>query len=328
MQLAQLVERGQQRLGVDTGGGGRRRRLQRALQLLRQALAHGHASPHTDARAGQAAGVAAAALRQRRNRLRRLVLHQAAHFAADHAHADLLVQHLLQRVGQADALHGHGVELQPVAGHQRRQRLRQRAREQLLAGRQVEERDAGFGNGDRDLLRDQPAQLAVEFGRGVDLARARQLALEPDRVDHTVGVVAEGAQPHGAEFGVAHRDRLRRAPFAVDLLARAEEVDVALEGRFEQLVPVAQVGQQRQRLRAQPVAAGAEHIGHPALVDEQRQLRFAHHQAGAVLDLLIRHRVAPGQHALAVFRPLQDVDELLLDELHQRHDPPLLHLVM
>jgi hypothetical protein len=60
------------------------------------------------------------------------------------------------------------------------------------------------------------------------------------------GVVAEGAQAHGAKVLVADGDRLRRAPLLVDLLARAEEVDVALERGLEQLVPVLQVGEHRQ----------------------------------------------------------------------------------
>jgi hypothetical protein len=59
-------------------------------------------------------------------------------------------------------------------------------------------------------------------------------------------VVAEGAQAHGAEVGIAHGDRLRRAPLLVDLLARAEEIDVALERGLEQLVPVLEVGEDGQ----------------------------------------------------------------------------------
>jgi hypothetical protein len=111
---------------------------------------------------------------------------------------------------------------------------------------------------------------------------------------------------------------------AVQLLARAEEVDVALERALEQLVPVLQVGQHRQRLRRQLVHAGAEDVGHLAFVDEDRHLALAHGERGAVLDLVAGHRVAPGQRAVAVLGPLQDVDELFLDEIHQRHDLTLL----
>ena len=154
---------------------------------------------------------------------------------------------------------------------------------------------------------------------GVLLARARDLGVEQARVDDPVGVVAEGAQAHRAEVLVADRHRLGRAPALVDLLAGAEEVDVALERALEQLVPVLQVGQHRQRRGGEGVAAGAEDVGDLALVDEHRHLRLAHRERAAVLDLAVFHRETPGQDAIAILGPLDDVDELFLDEIHQRH---------
>ena len=114
-------------------------------------------------------------------------------------------------------------------------------------------------------------------------------------------------------------DRLTGAPALVDLLAGAEEVDVALEGRLEELVPVLQVGQHRQRLRRQLVRAGAEDVGDLALIDEDGDLGFAHHQLAAVLNFHAGHRETPGQRAVGVLRPLDDVYELFLDEIHQGH---------
>jgi hypothetical protein len=49
-------------------------------------------------------------------------------------------------------------------------------------------------------------------------------------------------------------------------------------------------------------------------------LRVAHGQAGPVLDFHFRHRETPGQRAVAILGPLQDVDKLFLDEVHQRHE--------
>ena len=138
-------------------------------------------------------------------------------------------------------------------------------------------------------------------------------------VGDAVAVVAEGAQADGAEIGITDGDGLGRAPFLVDLLARAEEIHVALERRLEELVPVLQVSQHRQRLRGQLVQAGAEHVGDLAFVDEHRHLRLAHGERGAVLDLHLRHRETPGQRAVTVLRPLDDVYELFLDEVHQGH---------
>jgi hypothetical protein len=134
-----------------------------------------------------------------------------------------------------------------------------------------------------------------------------------------VGIDTEGAHADDAEFLVADGDRVRRAPLLVELGARREEVEVGLERGFEQLVPVLQVGENRQGLRRQLVHAGREDVGDRAFVDEQRQLRIAHGQAGAVLDFHFRHGKAPGQRAVAGLRPLQDVDELFLDEVHQGH---------
>jgi hypothetical protein len=74
-----------------------------------------------------------------------------------------------------------------------------------------------------------------------------------------------------------------------------------------------------QRLRRQLVGAGAEHVGHLAFIDEHGHLRFAHDQRGAGLDFHLRHRKTPGEHAIAVLGPLDDIDKLLLDEVHQRH---------
>jgi len=67
------------------------------------------------------------------------------------------------------------------------------------------------------------------------------------------------------------------------------------------------------------VAAGAEHVGHLAFVDEHRHLRLTHRQRAAVLDFAVRHREAPRQRSIVGLRPFDDIDELLLDEIHQGH---------
>ena len=79
------------------------------------------------------------------------------------------------------------------------------------------------------------AQLAVELGDGVGVARAGDLGVEGLRVGDAVCVVAEGAQAHGAEILVADGHRLGRAPALVDLLARAEEETSLLNGLWKSL---------------------------------------------------------------------------------------------
>ncbi|MNS78017.1 hypothetical protein D3C72_1116160 [compost metagenome] len=154
----------------------------------------------------------------------------------------------------------------------------------------------------------------------IDFARAADLGEEGAGVGDAVRVHAEGAHADHVEILVADGDRLRRAPLAASLHARAEVIHVRLEWRVEQLVPVFQVGQQRQGLRRQLVRAGTEDVGDLAFIDEDGDLRFAHIQDGAVLDLEILHGEAPGQHAFRLFVPLQYVDKLLLDKAAEAHD--------
>ena len=136
-------------------------------------------------------------------------------------------------------------------------------------------------------------------------------------------VDAVAAQAHRAEVLVADGDRVGGAPALVHLLPRGEEVDVALERRLEHLVPVHEVGQDRQGLRVEGVEARAEDVGHAAFVDEHRHLRLANGQLGAVLDLHVLHGEAVGEDAVLRLRPVDDVDELLLekgfDRIAKRH---------
>src|SRR5207237_5944119 len=56
-----------------------------------------------------------------------------------------------------------------------------------------------------------------------------------------------------------------------------------------------------------------------ALVDEQRGLRLAHGELAALLDLGVAHRETPREDLVAILRPLDDVDELLLEEVEKAH---------
>ena len=56
-----------------------------------------------------------------------------------------------------------------------------------------------------------------------------------------------------------------------------------------------------------------------AEVDELRGLRLAHDELRAVLDLLVLVGEAERQRVARVVGPLDDVDELFLDEIDDRH---------
>jgi len=67
------------------------------------------------------------------------------------------------------------------------------------------------------------------------------------------------------------------------------------------------------------VATGPEDVRHLAFVDERGHLRLADRELRAVLDFHVLHREAVGERRLVLFRPVDDVDELLLDEVHKSH---------
>ena len=87
-----------------------------------------------------------------------------------------------------------------------------------------------------------------------------------------------------------------------------------MKGDWKSLSQFFQVGQQRQGLRRQLVEARRENVGDLAFIDKHRHLRITDRQLRAILDFEIRHRVAPGEQVVALLRPVDDVDELFLDE--------------
>jgi hypothetical protein len=72
------------------------------------------------------------------------------------------------------------------------------------------------------------------------------------------------------------------------------------------------------------VTAGPEGVAELAGVDELHHLRFADDQLGPVLDFLVVVREAIRQRVARVVGPLDDVDELPLQKVHQGHVVSLL----
>ena len=132
------------------------------------------AEPHRIA--GDAAG--AAVLRHLGNGLAGLVLDELAHVVADHAHADPLVEDLLQFLGKRDALDREALEQQPERFDGRRA-ARAAAAWRIRPG-SPPGRGTGCrpGDGVGDVLQDQSAQLAVQVVDAIAVARAGDLAVE------------------------------------------------------------------------------------------------------------------------------------------------------
>ena len=156
-----------------------------------------------------------------------------------------------------------------------------------------------------------------EIGDAIDVARAADLLVKHLRIADVVGVNPVAAHADGAEFLVANGDRRGGAPALVGLHARGEVIDVRFERRLERLVPIHQVGEDRQCLRVQRVEAGREDVGDSALVYEHRHLGIANRELAAVLDLHVLHGITVGQDSIFRFGPLDDIDELLGKETHK-----------
>jgi len=153
---------------------------------------------------------------------------------------------------------------------------------------------------------------------------ARHLLEEAHRVDDLEVVGAEGAHPHHTEVGVAHHHRVGGAPLVAGEDAGGDVIDIRLERGLELVLPAQQVRQDRNVLGLERVAARPQGVRELAHVDELGHLALAHDQLRFVLDLLVVVREAVGQRVARVIDPLDDVDELPVDEVHDGHAALLL----
>ena len=189
----------------------------------------------------------------------------------------------------------------------------------LVARRDVERRHLGAGDGVAEDADDARAHRVGELVEAEVVVGAGDFLQEALRLDHLEVVGAEGAQADDAEVLVAHHDRVRRAPLVAGEQPRVDEVDVGLERRLEAVLPALEAGQDRDVVGGQRVLAGAERVAELAQVDELRRLRFADDELRAVLDLLVVVGETPADGVARVVGPLDDVDELCLDVVHQAH---------
>src|SRR5262249_46358300 len=93
---------------------------------------------------------------------------------------------------------------------------------------------------------------------------------------------------------------------------------------LETVLPTLEIGEDRNVRRRERILAGAELVAELPDIDELSDLRFANDQLRAVLDLLVVVGKAKRQRVARVIGPLDDVDELLLDEVEDRHGRLLL----
>ena len=188
----------------------------------------------------------------------------------------------------------------------------------LVAG-QIEERHTAGGERIRHHGDHRIPELAFQVGDMIDVAGAADLLVKGLGVGDVIGVDAVAAHANRAKLPIAESNGRGGSPALIGLHARGEEVDVRLEWGLECLVPIHDVGQDRQGVRAQSVEAGSHDVGHAAFVHKKGYLRFADRQLAAILDLTILHGITVGQDAVLGLGPVDDVDELLGKKVTKAH---------
>ncbi len=158
---------------------------------------------------------------------------------------------------------------------------------------------------------DRIAQLPFQVSHAIDFARTADLLVKDLRIGDLVGVDPITAHADRTEFLVANRDRRRSAPALVRFHACGEEINIRLEWRLEGLVPIHDVGQNRQSLGAERVKARPKDIGDLAFIYEDSHLRFTNGELAAVLNLHIFHGVSVSQYAVFRLGPLDYIYKLL-----------------
>ncbi|MNM71060.1 hypothetical protein D3C81_827130 [compost metagenome] len=239
---------------------------------------------------------------------------------ADGGHAGTLVDGLLDFRRHRHVFQNEAGDLDAVlAGHRRVDDRQQRFAQFRITRGHIQRRHAGLGQRFGEHADDARTHGVGELIQTEILVGASDFLEELRRINNAEIVGAERTQAHHAEIGVAHHHRVGCAPLVAGEQARVEVIDVALERRFEAVLPAQDGRQHRDVLGAEAVLAGAEQIGVLAGGHELHHLRFTHDQLRAVLDLAVVVRPAVGQRVTRVIGPFDDLDQFLLDEAQNAH---------
>ena len=292
--------------------GGRRRRPDDAAllhQLLRNREAHGQL-------AGSAGRAAAA---RRLHALGHLVLHEVVQVSHG-GHARSLVDRGLDLRRHRHVLDDEAGNLQPVLRPDHGvDQGQQRLPELAVARCDIEHRHLGRCKRIAEHADDPRAHRVGELVETEVLVGAGDFLQEQLRVHDLEVERAERPSAHDAEVGIPHHDGVGRAPLVPGEQARGQEVDVGLERRLEAVLPRLQPRENRDVVRGERVLARTERVAELTDVDELRHLRLAHDQLCASLDGLVIVREAVRERVTRVVRPLDDFEQLALQEIHDAH---------
>jgi hypothetical protein len=148
---------------------------------------------------------------------------------------------------------------------------------------------------------------------------ARHFLEEQLRLGDAEIVGPERAHADDAEVVVAHHHRVGGAPLVAGEQAGVDVVDVRLERRVEAVTPRLEPGEDGDVVGRQRVLAGTEGVPELPEVHELHPLRLADDQLRAVLDRLVVVRKAERERVARVIGPLDDLDQLALEEVHDAH---------
>jgi hypothetical protein len=134
---------------------------------------------------------------------------------------------------------------------------------------------------------------------------------------------AVGPRAHNAEIGVAHHDRVGRAPLVAGEQARVDVIHVSFERRMQTVFPALERGKDGDIIGGQRVFARPKGVAELAEIHELRRLRFADDELRAVLDFLVHVREPEGNGVARIVLPLDDFEKLCFEIINQTHNSPL-----
>src|SRR5687767_7854233 len=249
---------------------------------------------------------------------------------ADCRHARSLVDRLFDLRWHRHVLDDEAGDLEAVLRlHRRVDEREERITQLRIARRHVEYRHLRRRQRVGEDADDARAHRVAELVQPEIVVGSGDLPKKDLRVHDFEIVGTEGAHADHTEVVVAEHHRIGRAPLVAGEETRDDEVDVGLEGRLEPVGPRFDPRQDGDVVGDQPVLPWSERVPELTEVHELHDLRFADDQLGAPLDGLVLVRETPGERVARVVSPLDDLEQLALDEIHQTHSalltkcPPL-----
>ena len=289
------------------------RRLLRLLELLARKRAQIAPQHHAHHRAASAL-----VLRHVAQRVSGLHLLVALH-AAQRANRATLVDRRVHFFRQRNVADRKRQQFQAHVVHHWLQILFDTLSDFIILRSQIQRGDLQFAQCIREFGDALQLDLLFQFLRLEFALRTDEALQHVVRHADAIGIVAERANAQGAKVRVAHRDRLRGAPLAVQLLRPLDEIHFRLVPRIEAVRQRENRRQNRKVLGFKRIGSRLELVCNLPFVHENGGLTRPYDQFRAAFDFVARPFETVDEHARRLLRPFDDVDQLVLDEIHDAH---------